>query len=258
MSRDFDPHVDYYEILQVHPRADIAVIRSAYRAIVRDLQAHPDLGGSHERAVLLNDAYRILSDEALRRAYDLARRDVQHDTPKAVPAAPADHHEVVCPTCGRRNYVPTHTDRSRAHCTSCDGPLFPEPFRVVVGPEQVTEENQLHLRDNLYADLKARGELELRLDAMPRGGKITCRRCRRVWTSQGHGPSPRTCPSCGAADWKAFRVFKCRYCGLEFTTPSLRRAPYLLFPACPGCDKPNWHVGLESGPISNLLRFLKS
>jgi len=66
--------VDYYEVLQVHPTADVAVIKSAYRTIMRELQAHPDLGGDEEKAKVLNEAHRVLSAPDLRAEYDAVRR----------------------------------------------------------------------------------------------------------------------------------------------------------------------------------------
>src|SRR5437667_6023983 len=66
--------VDYYEVLQVHPTADVAVIKSAYRTIMRELQAHPDLGGDEEKATVLNEAHRVLSAPELRAECDAVRR----------------------------------------------------------------------------------------------------------------------------------------------------------------------------------------
>lgn len=69
----FRPEVDYYEVLQVHPRASEVMIKKAYRTLMGEMGAHPDLGGDEERAKLINEAYRVLSDPDLRRAYDRAR-----------------------------------------------------------------------------------------------------------------------------------------------------------------------------------------
>src|SRR3989441_630613 len=66
--------VNYYEVLQVHPTADVAVIKSAYRTIMRELQAHPDLGGDEEKAKVVNEAHRVLSAPDLRTEYDANRR----------------------------------------------------------------------------------------------------------------------------------------------------------------------------------------
>lgn len=69
----FRPDVDYYEILQVHPRASPEMVKKAYRTLMGELGGHPDLGGDEERAKLINEAYAVLGDPDLRRAYDEAR-----------------------------------------------------------------------------------------------------------------------------------------------------------------------------------------
>lgn len=69
----FRPEVDYYEILQVHPRASVEMVRKAYRTLMGEMGGHPDLGGDEERAKLINEAYSVLGDPDIRRAYDQAR-----------------------------------------------------------------------------------------------------------------------------------------------------------------------------------------
>jgi curved DNA-binding protein CbpA len=64
--------LDYYEVLQVHPRAESEVIRAAYRTLAR--KYHPDVeGGSSARMIALNDAWDVLGDPVRRAAYDAAR-----------------------------------------------------------------------------------------------------------------------------------------------------------------------------------------
>jgi curved DNA-binding protein CbpA len=72
--------LDYYEILQVSPNADLEVIKAAYKRLA--LKYHPDSGGAQasiEVMRLLNDAYAVLCDPELRQAYDLqqARRPLR-------------------------------------------------------------------------------------------------------------------------------------------------------------------------------------
>jgi DnaJ-class molecular chaperone len=69
----FRPEVDYYEVLQVHPRASQDMVKKAYRTLMGEMGAHPDLGGDEERAKLINEAYTVLGDADLRGAYDRAR-----------------------------------------------------------------------------------------------------------------------------------------------------------------------------------------
>lgn len=61
---------NYYEVLQISPKADPAIVKSAYYTQLKTLKKHPDLGGSHEESTRLNEAYEILSDPDRRREYD--------------------------------------------------------------------------------------------------------------------------------------------------------------------------------------------
>jgi len=70
----FRPEVDYYEVLQVHPRASPEMVKRAYRVLMGEMRGHPDLGGDEDRAKLINEAYAVLGDPDVRRAYDTARR----------------------------------------------------------------------------------------------------------------------------------------------------------------------------------------
>jgi serine/threonine protein kinase len=67
------PIVDYYEILQVTPRATENVIQAAYRALakIHHPDFTPDTQGQAMR--LINEAYHTLSDPARRSAYDKDR-----------------------------------------------------------------------------------------------------------------------------------------------------------------------------------------
>ena len=45
---------NYYRVLHVQPDAPIEVIKASYRALMGPLRHHPDLGGDHETAALIN------------------------------------------------------------------------------------------------------------------------------------------------------------------------------------------------------------
>ena len=74
---------DYYRILHVHPNADITIIRASYRTLMQKLKYHPDLGGDAEEAALINEAYAILSNPALRADYDLHFSVANHTNKKS-------------------------------------------------------------------------------------------------------------------------------------------------------------------------------
>ena len=64
---------DYYEILEVHPKASQEVIKKAYQTLVK--KYHPDVtayenGFAHEKLTELNEAYSVLSDSERRGEYD--------------------------------------------------------------------------------------------------------------------------------------------------------------------------------------------
>jgi curved DNA-binding protein CbpA len=62
---------DFYEVLQVNPRAEPEVIRAAYRILAR--KYHPDHGGDAARMIDLNNAWDVLGDPVRRAAYDASR-----------------------------------------------------------------------------------------------------------------------------------------------------------------------------------------
>ncbi len=104
------PQRDYYRILHVQPDAPVEVIRASYRTLMQALRGHPDLGGDHRTAVLLNEAYAVLRDKARRAAYDAARR-------QAAPAPPRS----------RRADGTVATDECRFCGAGRDGRKAPEP-----------------------------------------------------------------------------------------------------------------------------------
>ncbi len=65
----------YYDILGVTPAAPQEIISAVYRAWMKAMRVHPDLGGDPELAKTLSEAYGILKDPEKRAAYDLRLRD---------------------------------------------------------------------------------------------------------------------------------------------------------------------------------------
>ena len=61
---------NYYRILHVQPDAPVEIIESSYRTLMSKLKKHPDLGGDHWNAVLINEARDVLTDEKRRAVYD--------------------------------------------------------------------------------------------------------------------------------------------------------------------------------------------
>jgi hypothetical protein len=75
--------VSHYEVLAVAPTAPPSEIRAAYRRAAR--AAHPDRhgAGSAARMAAVNEAWRVLGDPALRRAYDQQLADLGGPRPSA-------------------------------------------------------------------------------------------------------------------------------------------------------------------------------
>ena len=61
---------NYYRLLHVQPDAPQEVIKSSYRTIMHRLKQHPDVGGDHGKAALINEAYAVISDSRKRAEYD--------------------------------------------------------------------------------------------------------------------------------------------------------------------------------------------
>ncbi len=81
---------DYYSILGAEREASRAEIERLYKRLAKN--HHPDRGGNEEEMKRINEAYRVLHDDALRLVYD-AEHDqlpVPSFVPSVSPSAQAD------------------------------------------------------------------------------------------------------------------------------------------------------------------------
>lgn len=131
---------NYYRVLHVEPDAPLAVIQASYRALMQQLTVHPDLGGDHDEAVLINEAFDTLRDPDRRAAYDRTIESPRHQrgratppstalvstTPRELPPPAADAPD--CAFCGAAT---TLVDRRSpdATCGDCGSALFPAPLQ---------------------------------------------------------------------------------------------------------------------------------
>lgn len=78
--------VDYYELLQISPKAEPATLHRVYRYLAA--RYHPDNPetGDPERFLLLQSAFETLVDPEHRAEYDMARQD---STDQAIPMSPS-------------------------------------------------------------------------------------------------------------------------------------------------------------------------
>ncbi|MDJ0927389.1 MAG: DnaJ domain-containing protein [Gammaproteobacteria bacterium] len=122
---------NYYRILHVQPDAPTEVIKSSYRTLMQRLRMHPDLGGDHWNAALINEAYAVLTDPEQRAEYDrqlpLFEREDQDAEDRPEPAidpaarpAGAGGSPYQCPFC-RAGYASKAVDETV--CQSCGSPL---------------------------------------------------------------------------------------------------------------------------------------
>lgn len=125
---------NYYRILHVQPDAPTEIIRMSYLTLMQRLKKHPDLGGDHLQAALINEAFATLVDPERRAVYDraLAReralpgfraktgsRDRSSNQPAANHASP-----YCCPFCGSP-FAKPDAERVDATCVTCESPLYP-------------------------------------------------------------------------------------------------------------------------------------
>ena len=120
---------DLYEVLQVHRRAELDVIRAAYRALAR--KHHPDFGGDGARMVAINDAWRVLSDSEARAAYDaqLSKSHSRRSTDRMVPGT--DRGVRAEPASGRSG---EHRRRRYRSSTSAATPAGPSASSSTTTP----------------------------------------------------------------------------------------------------------------------------
>jgi hypothetical protein len=125
---------NYYRILHVQPDAPPEIIRMSYLTLMQRLKMHPDLGGDHSQAALINEAFATLMDPDKRASYDrlLARERAfpgfrsTAARGRSVDASerPSSPDPFACTFCGYR-FPPHDAVRIDALCGHCDSPLCP-------------------------------------------------------------------------------------------------------------------------------------
>lgn len=189
---------NYYRLLHLQPDAPAEVIKSCYRTLMSTMRRHPDLGGDHETAALINEAYAVLSDPARRAAYDEERaaraargtpRAERRASSKAAPArdpsqpanasARASSSDDLTPRCPFCRHPAVKRLAKEARCERCQAPLRP----VAVHGESDRPGDRRGVPRVSKADwavlhLKARDEgLDVRLrDLSPDGISVYCGR----------------------------------------------------------------------------------
>ena len=77
---------NHYRVLHVQPEAPLEVIKASYRAMMMRMKIHPDLGGDHDIAAVVNEAYAVLSDPHRSPRMSCTHGSARSPRPKAAPA----------------------------------------------------------------------------------------------------------------------------------------------------------------------------
>lgn len=118
---------NFYRILHVQPDAPMEIIRMSYLTLMRRLKMHPDLGGDHANAALINEAFSTLVDPARRALYDRElTRQVPYAPRRSSRTAPGETTPpaglFVCAFCGTPHAAREKVDPV-AECSFCQSPL---------------------------------------------------------------------------------------------------------------------------------------
>jgi hypothetical protein len=164
----------YYQVLYVHADAPEEIIKSSYRTLMQQLNAHPDRGGDSDEAALINRAYAVLTDAAKRAAYD-RQITVQVAPPTAQPAkarkaGPRPKVGSSCPFCST---VHRHKETipPDAECASCNSPLS-LAGRDLIDKTGLRKTSRIEKRDELTFYLQGpqpQSHIGITADISPRG-----------------------------------------------------------------------------------------
>lgn len=189
---------NYYRILHVQPDAPQAIIKSSYRTLMHRLKQHPDLGGDHCNAALINEAYAVISDPAKRAEYDRvllrvnAATSINGQEGKAPNNSGAQDSCTFCGTAHGYGKNP-HQD---ALCRECSSPLkWIEKLRLEKTCRRMVSRIAKHMHIEFYTawpqknghsgivrDISLRG-MQFVTDKSPKTGthiKVECETCTAV------------------------------------------------------------------------------
>jgi tetratricopeptide (TPR) repeat protein len=153
----------HYDVLQIAPDASAEVIQGAYRALLKNGRLHPDLGGSGEEAQAINGAYSVLSDPALRQAYD---RELARRQPPPGTAEKLTRYVLICPACRKRNLVEEQEALGKLTCGHCRKVLLPPRAGILDADDRRAYRIGLYLYDKRMYD-RCRREFEAAVRLQP-------------------------------------------------------------------------------------------
>ena len=132
---------NYYKILQVDPSAEQAIIKSAFRTLMLELKKHPDCGGEHENAQLINEAYEVLKNPISRKEYDKQNYfEIRNSGERSNSA-----YYMRCYFCGTINRIYFNADQNQLKsisCGKCHSPFFSQSMDI----HEIQKEKRRHTR----------------------------------------------------------------------------------------------------------------
>jgi len=206
---------NYYRILHVQPDAPEAIIKSSYRTLMQHLGQHPDLGGDHWNATLINEAYAVISDPRKRAVYDRtllranaassvnAQRETS-TTSLSQRKQSSQHQSAVqdaCTFCGTAHHWGGNPQQDAA-CSECASPLKGiEKLRLEQSCRRMVHRIEKHIQVIFYSawpqpvghtgvvqDISPRG-MQFFTDKPPETGvhiKVECEICTAVARVTNH------------------------------------------------------------------------
>jgi len=165
---------NYYRILHVQPDAPQAIIKSSYRTLMHRLKQHPDVGGDHENAALINEAYAVISDPRKRADYDRMLSQSSAVTSKDSPPVPDTEQlsmgQSSCAFCGTTHPYGRHPHQD-ASCSECASPLMCiEKLRLEKSCRRMVHRVAKHIQIAFYtAWPQPKGYTGVVQDISPRG-----------------------------------------------------------------------------------------
>lgn len=166
---------DYYRLLHVDPDAPVEIIRSSYRTLMQRMKKHPDLGGEHKNAALINEAYAVLTDPRKRAEYDRERLGISKGQSPQARAASTLGQCVFCRAPHKLNRAPETDD----NCFNCNSPLYPaEHLRLDTADQRLMERMSREAPVRCYTEWPQASALPARMrDLSLNGMQVTAAFC---------------------------------------------------------------------------------
>ena len=253
-----DTFTDYYTLLGVEPDASAGSIKTAFKKLA--LQYHPDVykgEDAEERMRVLLLAYRTLSDQDERKAYDVRRSE--HVLGTSASRGHVHHDALRSRTRGKSGEVSPGARRDRQRHYSFPDLSDDVPVRIDLGDityDLTSGEAQALRERGMLRGVapEAQGKRDDNLATWSNYPRH-CHRCHHKWTLaslRGRGPVD-VCPACKASDWGEYLLLRCAHCRAVFESEQIRDEvgtfsygsgalcpPYELFPLCPYCGASGW------------------